>query len=117
MGRILDARTRLVNALTAANLAVVTDPRDARPRTVIIDPPTMTRSTGSGLGSQVMLEFNCTVVAAPPGNQDALDWLSDAVDTITSISTVAATQATPGIYSVGGQELPCYTITVMTVGY
>lgn len=117
MGRILDARTRLVNALTGAGLAVVTDPRDARPRTVIIDPPTMTRSTASGTGSQVMLEFNCTVVAAPPGNQDALDWLSDTVDTITSITNFAAVQANPGIYSVGGQELPCYTVSVMTVGY
>ena len=117
MGRILDARARIVTALSGAGLTVVTDPRNARPLSVIIDPPTMTRSTASGTGSQVMLEFNCIVLAAPPGNLDALNWLSNTVDTITSITNFAATQATPGVYTVGGQELPCYTVTVVTVGY
>lgn len=117
MGRILDARTRIVNALTAANIVAVTDARNARPMTVLVDPPTMTRSTGSGTGSQVLLEFTLTVLAAPPGNQDALDWLSNTVDAITSITGIAATQATPGVYSVGSQELPAYTVTVMTAGY
>lgn len=117
MGRIVGARDRLVTALETAGLKVATDARNARPLTVLVDPPTMTRSTGSGSGSQVMLEFTITALAPPPGNLDALNWLSDTVDTITSISTIAAMAASPGVYSVGGQELPCYTVTVATVGY
>ena len=117
MSRIVDARTRIVSALEDAGLKVVTDSRNARPLTVLVDPPTMTRSTASGIGSQVQLEFILTALAPPPGNLDALNWLSATVDTITSISNVAAMSATPGVYSVGGQELPCYTVTVATVGY
>lgn len=117
MGRIVDARDRLVTALETAGLKVATDARNARPLTVLVDPPTMTRSTASGTGSQVMLEFVITALAPPPGNLDALNWLSDTVDTITNIANVAAMSASAGVYSVGGQELPCYTVTVATVGY
>jgi len=117
MGRIIDARTRLVNDLAAAGLTVVTDPRNARPLSVLVEPPTMSRGSASGTGSQVLLEFVLTVLAAPPGNLDSLNWLSDTVDTITNIATVAAINAAPGVYTVGSQELPAYTVTVNTIGY
>lgn len=111
MARINDARERLVTVLTAANAVVVSDSRNIRPGVVVIDPPDVTRSTTN----QLLLTFNLNVVMAPPGNLDALIPLLDLVDKI--IDATAATSATPTVYSVGGQELPAYTVTVPWPAY
>lgn len=111
MGRTNDARLRLVDTLTAANITVVSDARNVRPGVVVIDPPDVTRSTTN----QLSLTFSVNVVMAPPGNLDALIPLLDLLDQV--IDATSATSATPTVYSVGGQELPAYTVTVPWVAY
>jgi hypothetical protein len=111
MGRINTARERLVTVLTTANITVVSDARNIRPGVVIIDPPDITRSTTN----QLLLSFPLNVVMAPPGNLDALVPLLDLLDKV--IDATAATNATPTVYSTGGQELPAYTVTVPWVAY
>ena len=111
MARINDARLRLVSALTAAGITVVSDARNIRPGVVIIDPPDITRSTTN----QLELSFPLNVVMPPPGNLDALIPLLDLMDKV--IDATSATSATPTVYSTGGQELPAYTVTVPWVAY
>jgi hypothetical protein len=52
---------------------------------------------------------------APPGNLDALIPLLDLLDKV--IDATSATNATPTVYSTGGQDLPAYTVTVPWVAY
>lgn len=111
MARINDARQRLVDKLTAANITVVSDSRNIRPGVVVIDPPDIQRSTTN----QLTLSFPLNVVMAPPGNLDALVPLLDLVDKV--IDATSATSAAPTVYTAGGQELPAYTVTVPWVAY
>jgi hypothetical protein len=115
VGRTNDARERLVAELVAAGLAVVEDSRNARPGTVIVEPPVLTRSTFGGAGTQLVCEFTLYAVQPPPGNLDALKAQLELVDTV--INTVPATAAAPTTYLVGSQELPAYSITVQYPAY
>ena len=111
MGQTNDARVRLVTALTTAGVTVVSDARDARPLSAIIDPPVITRSTTN----QTSLSFPVNVVMPPPGNLDALIALLNLMDVV--MLATGATDATPTVYSAGNQELPAYTVTVPWVAY
>jgi hypothetical protein len=111
MGRTNDARLRLVSTLETAGIVVVSDSRNARPLSVIIDPPQVTRSTTN----QLSLSFPVNVLMPPPGNLDALIALLDTMDIV--IDATSATDATPTVYTVGNQELPAYTVTVPWVAY
>lgn len=111
MGQTNTARLRLVSALTTAGVTVVSDARDARPLSAIIDPPNITRSTTN----QWSLSFPVNVVMPPPGNLDALIALLDVVDVV--MAATSATDASPTVYMVGNQELPAYTVTVPWVAY
>jgi len=111
VGRCNEARERLVETLEDASLVVVSDARNIRPGCVIIDPPTITRSTPT----QISMEFIVTAVQPPPGNLDALIALLNLVDLV--IDATGATSANSTVYSAGGQELPAYQITVPWVGY
>jgi hypothetical protein len=51
------------------------------------------------------------VLAPPPGNQDAGDYLMKIADQIMN-SPIAVTDLRPGLVSVGGQDLPSYDLTV-----
>jgi len=111
MGQTNDARIRLESALTTAGVAVVSDSRNARPLTAIIDPPTITRSSTN----QTSLSFPVNVLMPPPGNLDALIALLDLMDAV--MLATGATDASPTVYTVGNQELPAYTVTVPWVAY
>jgi len=50
-------------------------------------------------------------LAPPPGNQDAGDYLMTIADQIMN-SAIAVTDLSPGVVSVGGQDLPTYDLTV-----
>jgi hypothetical protein len=50
------------------------------------------------------------VLAPPPGNQDAADYLMTIADSIMN-SPIAITDIRPGLAIIGGQELPTYDLT------
>jgi len=96
-----------VASLTALGLKVVTDVRNARPITVLIEPPTFT-CFNSNIAD---IEIGIKILAAPPGNQDAADYLITTADTIMN-SSISLIRGIPGVMLVGGQEVPTYDLTV-----
>ncbi len=106
-GIFADAQGTLVASLTALGLKVVTDVRNARPITVLIEPPTFT-CFNSNIAD---IEIGIKILAAPPGNQDAADYLITTADTIMN-SSISLIRGIPGIMLIGGQEVPTYDLTV-----
>ena len=104
---LLDAVNAVKAELTALGLKPVTDPRNARPNTVFIELPTVTALTYN-VGD---IRLQVRVLAGPPGNQDAADYLMTVADQIMN-SSIAVTDLRPGIAAIGGQDLPTYDLTV-----
>jgi hypothetical protein len=96
-----------VASLSALGLKVVTDVRNARPITVLIEPPTFT-CFNSNIAD---IEIGIKILAAPPGNQDAADYLITTADTIMN-SSISLIRGIPGVMLIGGQEVPTYDLTV-----
>jgi hypothetical protein len=107
-GIFAESRTAIVNALTALGIASVTDPRNARPMTVMVNPPTFDSFTYN-VGD---IRFELLILAAPPGNQDAEDYLITTADTIMASTTLAVTDGRPIAVTVGDQQIPAYSLTV-----
>jgi hypothetical protein len=74
---------------------------------VLIELPTVTAFTYN-VGN---IDIRLRVLAPPPGNQDAGDYLMTIADQIMN-SPIAVTDLRPGLVSVGGQDLPSYDLTV-----
>ena len=106
-GILVDAVNAVKTALTGMGLVPVTDPRNARPLSVLIELPTVDAFTYNVGDIQLRLR----VLAPPPGNQDAGDYLMTIADQIMN-STIAVTDLRPGLSTVGGQDLPTYDLTV-----
>jgi len=106
-GILYEAVNTVKTALTALGLVPITDPRNARPMSVLIQLPTSDNFTYNVGNIQIRLQ----VCAPPPGNQDAGDYLMTVADTIMN-SPIAVTDMRPGLLSVGGQDLPTYDLTV-----
>jgi len=106
-GIFIEAIDALKATIIGLGYKVVTDPRNVRPLTVYIEPPTFTTFT-SNVGN---LTCRVSILAPPPGNQDSSDYLLTAVDQIMD-SAVPVTEGRPGSLDVGGQLLPCYDLTV-----
>ena len=106
-GIFASAQSTLVASLTGLGLAVVTDSRNARPMTVFVEPPTFTCFNNN----IAEIEFGVKVLAAPPGNSDAVDYLITTADTIMN-SGISLIRGIPGIMQIGGQEVPTYDLTV-----
>jgi len=106
-GILAAAQATVVAAVTAAGYVAVTDPRNARPLTVFVDLPEC-----DGFNNNIL---DCTIalrlLAAPPGNQDAADWLLTAADTLHQSTGLAITSAVPGAIVVGEQNIPTYDLT------
>lgn len=106
-GIFAEAQTTLVASLTALGLAVVTDSRNARPMCVIVEPPTF-----SAINSNVAdITFRIRVLAAPPGNQDAADYLVTTADTIMD-SPISVISGAPSMTAIGAQDVPSYDLTI-----
>jgi len=106
-GGFAETLTSVVNTLKALGLAVVTDPRNARPLTVFVEAPTFDNFNNN------VADITTTVriLAPPPGNQDALDWLvSRAWEIMGSDLAVAAGR--PSVALIGEQQLPAYDLTI-----
>ena len=101
------AQNTLVASLQALGLAVVTDIRNARPISVLVEPPTF-NCFNSNIAD---IEIGVKILAAPPGNQDAADYLITTADTIMN-SSISLIRGIPGVMVVGGQEVPTYDLTV-----
>ncbi len=106
-GIFADAQSTVVATLTALGLKTVTDVRNARPITVLVDPPTFT-CFNSNIAE---IEIDLKVLAAPPGNADAVDYLITTADTIMD-SDLSLIRGIPGVMTIGGQEVPTYDLTV-----
>jgi hypothetical protein len=100
---VSEVKTQLI----ALGLKPVTDPRNARPLSVMIELPTFDAFTYN-VGD---IRLTVRVLAPPPGNQDAGDYLLKVTDQIMN-SPIAVTDGRPGFATYGGQELPCYDLTV-----
>lgn len=106
-GILVDAVNACKTALTALGLVPITDPRNARPLSVLIELPSVDAFTYN-VGD---IELRLRILAPPPGNQDAGDYLMTIADQIMN-STIAVTNLRPGLASIGGQDLPTYDLTV-----
>ena len=106
-GILVDAVNAVKTALNGLGLKPITDPRNARPMSVFIELPTVSSFTYN-VGD---ITLRCRVLAPPPGNQDAGDYLMTIADQIMN-SAIAVTDLSPGVVSVGGQDLPTYDLTV-----
>ena len=106
-GILYEAVNACKTALLGLGLVPITDPRNVRPLSVLIELPTVSAFTYN-VGD---IELRLRIMAPPPGNQDAGDYLMTIADQIMN-STIAVTDLRPGLASVGGQELPTYDLTV-----
>lgn len=106
-GILVDAVNAVKTQLTALSLVPITDPRNARPMSVLIELPTVTAFTYN-VGN---IDLRLRILAPPPGNQDAGDYLMTIADQIMN-SPIAVTDLRPGLVSIGGQDLPSYDLTV-----
>ena len=106
-GILYEAVTACKTQLTALGLVPIADPRNARPLSVLIELPTVTAFTYN-VGN---IDLRLRVLAPPPGNQDAGDYLMQIADQIMN-SPIAVTDLRPGLVTVGGQDLPSYDLTV-----
>ena len=106
-GIFIAAQTTLVDSLKALGLAVVTDIRNARPMTVLVDPPTFTTFNSN----IAQIEFSVKILAAPPGNSDAANYLMTTADVIMN-SEISLISGNPGLLLAGGQDIPTYELTV-----
>jgi hypothetical protein len=93
--------------LTALGLAPVTDSRNARPKTCMIELPTGETFTNNVL----TISLRIRILGAPPANQDSADYLTTTCDTIIN-SKISVTDFRPGTANYGGQDLPTYDLTV-----
>ena len=106
-GIFADAQATVVTSLTALGLKVVTDIRNARPITVLVEPPTFT-CFNSNIAD---IEIGIKILAAPPGNQDAVDYLITTAETIMN-SGISLIRGFPGLIQIGEQKIPSYDLTV-----
>ena len=109
MSTIADAITELVADLAAANLPVVSDPRNLRPPAILVDAPSV-----RALSLNVLeLTVPVVIVAPPPGNSDAMAALVTMMDTVFALPIECTSMtANPGVYTIAGQELPCYSVSI-----
>lgn len=106
-GILVTAVTAVKTALTGLGLVPITDPRNVRPLSVLIELPSSDNFTYN-VGN---IEMRLRVCAPPPGNQDAGDYLMTVADTIMN-SAISVTDMRPGLLTTGGQDLPTYDLTV-----
>lgn len=107
-GILASAYSSVTSALAAAGLVVVTDPRNARPMSVFVELP-----TGRALNPNIVdVTIRLRVLAAPPGNQDASDYLLTVFNTIHQLETVAVDDFTPSTAILGDMQIPAYDINV-----
>jgi hypothetical protein len=107
-GLFTEAYEIVVDALAAADLPVIDDPRNLRPPGVIVDPPTFTAISAN----LVEFDFPVSIIMPPPGNKDALYAALTLIDDILLLPDLLVISGTSGVYTTGGQELPSYQLII-----
>lgn len=97
----------VATALTDLGFKAVTDPRNVRPLSVMVELPTFDAFTYN-VGD---IRLTIRVLGAPSGNSDTGNYLLTTVDAIMD-SPIAIIDGRPSIANYGGQDLPCYDLTV-----
>lgn len=106
-GVLYEAVKACGDALADIGLGAITDPRNARPNTVLVELPTVNNLTYNVADIRITLRL----LAPGPGNQDAADYLMTLADKVID-SELAVVDARPGTATYGGQEMPSYDLTV-----
>jgi hypothetical protein len=106
-GTLAAAIAAVKTELTALGLVPVTDARNARPLTCMIELPIGDTFTFNVL----TISLRVRILAPPPNNQDASDYLVTTVDKIIN-SKISVTDFRPGVANYGNQELATYDLTV-----
>lgn len=107
-GILAAAYSSVTTALADAGLVVVTDPRNARPMSVFVELP-----IGNVFNTNIVdVRISLRILAAPPGNQDAADYLLSTFDTIHQLDTIAVVDFRPSTAVIGEQNIPAYDLTV-----
>jgi hypothetical protein len=106
-GIFIEAVNTVKASLTALGLKPVTDPRNARPLSCMIELPSFDAFTYNVGDIRLVVR----VLASPSGSQDTGDYLMTTVDQIMN-SPIAVTDGRPSVANYGGQDLPCYDLTV-----
>jgi hypothetical protein len=104
---ILEGYRYIVQTLQDAGIPAVDDPRNLTPGSVLVDPPSVTLQSSN----LARLDVTATVVMPGPGNKDAANALLVLVDKIAALS-LNVTSAVPGTYTVSGNDLPSYQLTI-----
>lgn len=106
-GILAAAVDSVCTVITDLGLRPVTDPRNARPLSVMVELPTFTSFTYN-VGDITLL---IRVLGAPPANSDVGNYLMSTADALMN-SALSITQGRPGMATYGGQDLPTYDLTV-----
>lgn len=107
-GRFAEGLADIVTKLEALGLTVITDPRNVRPISVFVELPSFTTFSKAVSDTTVVVRL----IAAPPGNQDAADWLMTQTDLIVNAGTLGVTDGQPSQVLIGDQSLPAFDITI-----
>lgn len=106
-GILATAVNSVTAVLTTLGVPWTTDPRNIRPKCVLVQVPSFDAFTYN-VGD---IQLTLNICAAPPANTDASDYLVTTADQIMN-SALSVTDGRPGRLDVSGQELPTYDLTV-----
>ena len=106
---LTDLASELADAINAAGVHAVIDPRNARPPCAIIQPPSF-EIKGMAPNMLATFDYTVSVVAPGPGNLDAITKLYDLVEKV--VGAVNVSTARPVTITVGTQDYAGYELSV-----
>ena len=105
MSNLNTERSTIATALVTAGVVASLDPSAAVP-TVLVGSPSVLGAEGVGGWT---VDFPIQIMAAPPGNAEALEWMLDQVE---KVLTVFPGPAFPRTIEHLGKDVPAYLATV-----
>jgi hypothetical protein len=110
MSSFSEARNAVAATLTAAGVTPVSlDPR-GQPPFVLVDAPSSVAPQNAG--STWNLAIPVRIIAAPPGNAEALDWMLEQLETVLVALDPNDCTARAGTYPVNDKDCPAYLVDV-----
>jgi len=99
-------RYAIVDTLNDAGIKAVGDPR-LQPPGVLVDGPDFDQP----VGNEMAVRYTIHVIAAPPGDAEALDWINDTAAQVVAALGYFNLSGFAGTYPLGDADCPCKTIT------
>ena len=113
MDAFTQARAELKATLEAAGIDNVTlDPR-LEPPGVLVDAPSSVEPANGGATWTLVIPVR--LIAPPPGNADALDWLLATLEPVMVAIGIDEARARAGTYSLNDKDCPAYSVEVSRV--